>query len=526
MYNVLIVDDEPIVKIALRSILSWEEYGFFICGTASDGMEALTLIDKYRPDLIITDLKMPNMDGLTLIRKLKEQNYSGEILVISNYEDFDYVRSALVMGATDYILKISIKEDDLIQHLKKISNKLDSSRTQKNITQEYTLVLQEQQHSQMQEALKEYLESPDYSLSQLFENSPVISEKHKDTFTLCYFNFDRYIQEQSRLISRELIQNTILESFKGIPDCEILYLNRNNILVFVPVFSLKKQNIQLTSFMSRLPSLFQLYLSVSPVIIYEDQITGFDELKEWYRIFQHILDLNFYGELAVVHAKECLPVHYINFIYYKDMAQTVWNNNASGMEKSLTLIQSVIKKCSKLHIYPEIIKTFFEKTIELLEYLNHDISLETHEFLMEAKENIRSCSSSEELLLLVTLSIQAIFQPVITTETDQAVYKEEILQAIQYINRNYHRKISLAAIAKHVNLSSGYLCRLFKAEVGTSLTSYINDLRMKKAGELIKKQDTYLKEVAISVGIEDQLYFSRLFKKHYGMAPSEYKAAN
>jgi len=208
------------------------------------------------------------------------------------------------------------------------------------------------------------------------------------------------------------------------------------------------------------------------------------------------------------------------------MAQTVWNNNASGMEKSLTLIQSVIKKCSKLHIYPEIIKTFFEKTIELLEYLNHDISLETHEFLMEAKENIRSCSSSEELLLLVTLSIQAIFQPVITTETDQAVYKEEILQAIQYINRNYHRKISLAAIAKHVNLSSGYLCRLFKAEVGTRLTSYINDLRMKKAGELIKKQDTYLKEVAISVGIEDQLYFSRLFKKHYGMAPSEYKAAN
>ena len=73
MYNILIVDDEPIVKIALRSILPWEEYGFFICGTAGNGLEALSLIEKQHPDVIITDLKMPGMDGLELIRTLKEK---------------------------------------------------------------------------------------------------------------------------------------------------------------------------------------------------------------------------------------------------------------------------------------------------------------------------------------------------------------------------------------------------------------------------------------------------------------------
>ena len=92
MYSILIIDDEPIVKIALRSILPWEEHGFFICGTASNGLEAVPLIEKHHPDIIITDLKMPEMDGLELIRFLKEKEYPGEILVLSNYEDFDSVR--------------------------------------------------------------------------------------------------------------------------------------------------------------------------------------------------------------------------------------------------------------------------------------------------------------------------------------------------------------------------------------------------------------------------------------------------
>ena len=92
MYSILIIDDEPIVKIALRSILPWEEHGFFICGTASNGLEAVPLIEKHHPDIIITDLKMPEMDGLELIRFLKEKEYPGEILVLSNYEDFDSVK--------------------------------------------------------------------------------------------------------------------------------------------------------------------------------------------------------------------------------------------------------------------------------------------------------------------------------------------------------------------------------------------------------------------------------------------------
>ena len=131
MYSILIIDDEPIVKIALRSILPWEEHGFSICGTASNGLEAMSLIEKHQPDVIITDLKMPEMDGLELIRTLKEKNYPGEILVLSNYEDFDSVRSALLLGAADYLLKIKISPDTLLACLNKTTEKLQEKADRK-----------------------------------------------------------------------------------------------------------------------------------------------------------------------------------------------------------------------------------------------------------------------------------------------------------------------------------------------------------------------------------------------------------
>ena len=105
MYQVLIVDDEPIVKIALRSMLDWGALGFHICGTASNGQEALEMAERMHPDLIICDLKMPVMDGIDLIRTAKDRSMNCEFLVISNYEDFNYVRTALVLGASDYILR-------------------------------------------------------------------------------------------------------------------------------------------------------------------------------------------------------------------------------------------------------------------------------------------------------------------------------------------------------------------------------------------------------------------------------------
>ena len=127
MYSILIIDDEPIVKIALRSILPWEEHGFSICGTASNGLEALPLIEQHHPDVIITDLKMPKMDGLEMIAKLREAGCDAYIIILTAYDSFTYAQTALRLGAVDFLLK-PFHDGDLENAVLALQKKLSSRK--------------------------------------------------------------------------------------------------------------------------------------------------------------------------------------------------------------------------------------------------------------------------------------------------------------------------------------------------------------------------------------------------------------
>lgn len=385
MYSVLIIDDEPIVKIALRSILSWEEHGFFICGTASNGAEALPLIRKHQPDIIITDLKMPEMDGLELIRILEEQHYPGEILVLSNYEDFDSVRNALTLGAADYLLKIKIQPDTLLFCLNKTIEKLGSKKTpgrkerpsdQTDITE---LLLKFFTGTQ---SLAEFLESNrEEDLS--FMKAPC---------SICYVTFENHLSDEDFSISPNLLRDMILDAVQGLLQPYILLLNDYSALVVLSQQELSDSNVILEQLLKKLYNRFTLYQSFAPVMLYKEGLKNYEASR-------------------TVFAEFC---------------------------------------------------------------------------------------------------------------SNEGFYKADISKILDYINENYMHRITLASVSEHVSLSPSYLCRIFKAEVGTSITSYLNNLRIRKAAELIRQKDMPLKEISSLVGIDDQLYFSRLFKKSMGMSPSEY----
>ena len=154
MYQVLIVDDEPIVKIALRSMIDWESLGFHICATASNGEEALEMAERF--------LKMPVMDGIDLIKAAKDKKMDCEFLVISNYEDFNYVRTALVLGASDYILKVSISPEELTSQLQKVKTKLEDKQAKKEPEDSVeTSLLHQERHA----AWREFFTHKSYPMS-------------------------------------------------------------------------------------------------------------------------------------------------------------------------------------------------------------------------------------------------------------------------------------------------------------------------------------------------------------------------
>ena len=386
MYNILIVDDEPIVKIALRSILPWEEYGFFICGTAGNGLEALSLIEKQHPDVIITDLKMPGMDGLELIRTLKEKKYPGEILVLSNYEDFDSVRSALLLGAADYLLKIKIQADTLLACLNKTTEKLQKKAGEKSPVPEETI-------SENRNRLMLSFFQGDSSLASFIrENRETELGFMEKSCAICYVTFEKFLSNDAFSISANLLRDMILDAVQGALQPYILVLNDYSALVVFSQKELTVSQIKVEQLVKKLYNRFTMYQSFAPDMPYQENLKNYEEARKIYQSFHQ----------------------------------------------------------------------------------------------------------------------------------NEGHYKNDVAKTIAYIEKNYMYRLTLASISANVNLSSSYLCRVFKSEVGTSITSYLNNLRIRKAATLIKEQDLSLKEISAMVGIDDQLYFSRLFKKCMGISPSEY----
>lgn len=386
MYNILIVDDEPIVKIALRSILPWEEYGFFICGTAGNGLEALSLIEKQHPDVIITDLKMPGMDGLELIRTLKEKNYPGEILVLSNYEDFDSVRSALLLGAADYLLKIKIQADTLLACLNKTTEKLQKKAGEKSPVPEETI------SENRNRLLLSFFQGDSSLASFIQENRETKLGFMEKSCAICYVTFEKFLSNDAFSISANLLRDMILDAVQGALQPYILVLNDYNALVVFSQRELTVSQIKVEQLVKKLYNRFTMYQSFAPDMPYQENLKNYEEARKIYQSFHQ----------------------------------------------------------------------------------------------------------------------------------NEGHYKNDVAKTIAYIEENYMHRLTLASISANVNLSSSYLCRVFKSEVGISITSYLNNLRIRKAATLIKEQALSLKEISAMVGIDDQLYFSRLFKKCMGISPSEY----
>ncbi|AIQ75747.1 MULTISPECIES: response regulator transcription factor [Paenibacillus] len=524
MYNVMLVDDEPIVKVALRTMIPWEELGYMICATASDGVEALTLVDKFNPHIIITDLKMPNMDGLQLIKELNNRGFAGKILVASNHGEYELVREALVLGAVDYMLKISMKTGDLI-HLLEKSTKLIQEQLQSRQQQEtQTQLLQHNLKSVKNALLKDYFTDPYYDVQQLDQHDAITFAFSESSCYLFYITFEQNNatqNERQNHISVSFIENIILDILETVDQLEIIQLESNGLLLLISCDTLDDHQIIRTDFIQRVIRLIKMYISITPTIVFSDPVRGYAEAKRTLEQCKESLQIQFYNEITIIDPKD---VHLKDTLDFEDVhdfsTQLIQNWKLSGVEAVTQATQQFLDICKSKQINPAETKKFIVNCLHYLPLCDAHLIVEDPKLLKNYIENIASSKRTTDVLSIMELVFQLFShqkQQIVTT------HNRDVKQAIDYINTHYQKKLTLSLIAKHVNLSENYLSRIFKEEVGQSIIHYINTVKMEKAADLILKGNPYIKEISTQIGIHDQFYFTRLFKKHFGVNPSEYK---
>ncbi len=481
MYKVLLIDDEPWILKDMELIIDWEEFGFKVIGKISDSEQALYLIKKQQPDLIICDIKMPGLNGIELMKMVKERFKDIFVVFLSAYSEFGYARQAIELGAFDYILKPT-DESDLTNVLQRIHGRLAEKEEQQNKLKRY-------KNSEL------FLELIEDRLA-----SSTIKRKLSSLgYELPYQNFMVAIVD----FIKNNNPGNWQEDFRGcFPGCKLIYIQLGE-HKWAVLYNCKEIRSELV----------QLWFSdLKKVARKEDILIGvsndFDDLtllKHYYR----------QAEL----------MSYSSFIYKKSgiFLYSQYNNNYKELSRAIKRLTSPDKFKKMITELPGLL---VNKKINLEEiaYLYNQLrekalalfSLDSELELLDPVDIVYSFNNLEELFTQLADFI-------VQEDNSYSEVSHDIVGSIlEEIEGSYAKDLRLQDLADKYHLNYNYLSQLFKKETGQTFTNYLVELRIKKAIKLFA-EDLLFYEIARKVGYNDYYHFCKIFKKHRGINPSEFK---
>jgi two-component system response regulator YesN len=535
------VDDEKIVRIALSTLIKWDEYGFKLMGAVADGYKALEVIETEPIDIVIMDLVMPNMDGLELIRTLNERKFTGKFVVLSNYDDYAYVREAMKLGAEDYMLKLTLKPDELILLLTKITEQLLTERELKEQDIHMKIKLNETQLQQRNSIWRELLLDQEQDMVYLMQET----QKYGIPFdrlagNLIMIRIDDYVEALSngkinnkRLLSFS-IANIVKETVSDHFAFDFIEMESHQYIVIVYEQSGYFEEPSWLLLMNNLVQMLKLYLNLSVSITLSDAFVGLKQLRERYTLCLRASTYNFYtGPASVLvagHSKLTQSLHSINYVEWLDQVKAaVEVGNTTLVLENISIL---FNEAKQIKWDPSALKFHLLGLLSDLDNMilkwNTQVLPSTEQnrvgatTLLESFESdISQAESMEGLILTIEQAMQEAINLLYQVKSN--IYRKEVFRITEILQENVENKITLDRLAQEVNMNVNYLCRVFKQDTGRSIVQYMNELKINKAIELLKLPDTRIKEVASQVGIDDPFYFNRVFKKIVGLSPSDFR---
>ena len=525
---VLIVEDEEIVRKNMCRIVDWKSLGFEDVYEAEDGQEAYVLALQVKPRLIITDIRMPNMNGLELISKLKLELPNCLIVIISGHDDFTYAQKAISLGVSDYILK-PVGAKTLTACIKEILKKNEDRYNQS---------------FELEETKK-----------QLFESLPIVQENflsklvctsgakdnmdEKIDFWKISINKPPYIviiiePDLSDFDSCE--QEIYLYSTKKMV-CEVLgnkhttFVNKDEKIVTLFSLTESEDIYMLREYISSVMKVVQYslksYLKIQSTIALGSKCTSIDTLYLSYLDALAALENKYLlGNYKIYDFYDLAPTNH--FFYYPqdkilDFQLIIKSCNVVRLESVLKDIFSPKSAVSLTSIMPfKIIAD--EIILFLIKAVSHtsDASEALYEDGIKLFNKLNHYTSISEISENVLQYSQVVVHYLSHAKTKNGSIIVE--QSIAYIDNNYSKSdLSLSCVAKELSVSSGYLSILFKKEKGFNFSDYVNKVRMEKSIYLLRTTRLTTYQIAEDIGFNNSHYFSLCFKKYTGVSPSEYR---
>lgn len=526
MVTLLIADDEKKVCQLITKLIDWGKLGIDLIGTYTNGEDALDNIIKYKPDIVLTDIRMPIYNGLELVELAQKEGIDSSFIIISGYKEFEYAQKALKFGVIDFIVK-PINKEMLNLTLEKTCNKI---RSKKNILYEVSQVnkLREERLIKLKEEL----------FTELINKNSNIDNKIENISKTCELKFKTGIY-QAILISTDEI--SLHESQSMFSDKVIEYMKPILKKCYEYIVSSRKEGIYCVL---NYDFSYENFINSDFKILYE-QILQIQEVYGAFcltigigkkvdcisKVYESIYDCR-QAEQSKLVSEETGIIRYDKNKYKEYFLSDFFTKNEE--EELNNFIELFKIKEMKDFIYE------IEEKIVHKNDISSDVILEIRDnlvkiFLSQTKINDESTLNQISDMIEKSKRINSIysffslisgtFENILLKVYDEKMDKERmpIKKAKEYILNNYKSSLSLEDVAKEIGFSPVYFSKLFKKIEGMNYIDYLTKVRMNSAKNLISDTNLSIDNIAIEIGYTDVKYFRKLFKKLYGIKPIEYR---
>ncbi len=499
MKRILVVEDEPIIRRSILNMIDWEECGYAIIGEAKNGKEGLEIYQDMQPDIVFTDIRMPLLNGLELIASIKKkQKKPCQFVILTAYDDFDYARAALVHGVKHYLLKHEIDKDSILKVLNEVS---DDLKAEKSIFEQKSIPAVER-----------------------FLKAEATDEEAKKLLDAIGFSFVYRKTFAAQMITdggeplREMISK-ILDTADSVQEyvCMQAGLKRNELIFLVT----GKKSLDSGDIINHVVSAIKEEYVGHTIIQYSSPLRDIANLRETVRyMHEHMYDTFFITHTAAYHINQNKELDIGEISLHYDICK-----------KAITLLDTGEFTLNFELLYTELAKfrdkTLFDRYATGLIFHLHRIAEDRGliQFLpSNDPEALIGEYGKKKTWIEASRWIEEI--TVEALNSFAAKYSPRIRKVIQYLNTHFGEDIDIADIAELLYVSETHAGRLFKQEVGESLHTYLTNIRIRKAVELLSSGQYLVNEVSDLVGFRSLPYFSETFKSVTGKRPSDYLAGD
>ncbi|RKP54152.1 response regulator [Cohnella endophytica] len=533
MYKVIIVDDEAVVRVGLKNTIAWNDHGFELIGDYANGREAWEVVEQHKPELVISDISMPFMDGLELAGLISAQYPYIKLIILTGFDEFEYAQQAIRLKVSDFILKpITAKEiRGLLDRVKgemdeETKHREDLGRLNSQLSQSLPL---------LKERFLERLVAVGLGRAEIAERFAYFGLKPVAPLHLVMVvDIDDFGDRELHSYEHdaEFLRFAAFDIFKETLEYEqgesMFFRTREEKMVAI-LSGCENEgmlNERAFSLAERVRYHIEKYLKFTVTIGIGSAVEHLEQLPTSYKSALSVLDYRFLlGKnriLSILDLEGKPSFVSPNLDWDRKLASAI---RSGSLQEAFELIENgvVELKTSFTSVEPcflqlqKVVLTLMNTVQELI-VDDKETSLEWQMRLME----IYRFKTLDE----VELWLKDIVRSVVTTVADNRNHftNMQIHRAVEYIRTNYmNEKMSLQDLCRHVLMSTSYFSLLFKQHTGETFIEYLTGVRIGKAKELLHHTSLKFYEIAEQVGYKDPNYFSILFKKHAGATPKDYR---